>query len=73
MKDRFEVDDLILLMLKLPDPTPVKIVLTDKHVFLYVGPRDWQWDRETGEKIGAGTSLCDPFDGPEPPQVKAAQ
>ncbi len=32
------------------------VEITDKFVYLFVGQRDWQWDKETGRLVGAG--LC---------------
>lgn len=53
--------DLIIPLLakknRLPDPCPVKIKIDEKYVYLFVGPRDFQWDKETGKFIGAGTSF----------------
>jgi len=68
---KYETDDLILPTLKLKDPTPIKVEITDKYVILCVGPRDWQWNKETGEMVGAGTALDPPvpFEGEAPPQV----
>lgn len=44
----------------------LEVRVTTAHVFLRIGPRDWQWDRATGEMLGAGTSLSCP-----PPIVAA--
>ena len=33
----------------------------EKYVYLQVGDRDWQWERETGKLVGAGVSLCPPM------------
>ena len=52
-----EVQDLVLPMLDLPDPCLVKIEVIDDMLFLWIGPRDWQWDFKTGELIGQGTAL----------------
>jgi hypothetical protein len=49
--------DWILGTLDLPDPCPVRVVLTPEYVKLYVGPRDWQWYRDTGKVMGSGTRL----------------
>ncbi len=38
----------------------VKVVVSDQHVKLSVGPRDWQWDRESEELIGSGTLVARP-------------
>ncbi len=59
MKKIFQHNDLILPMLELPDPCPIKIEIRDNYLFLYVGARDWQWDTKTGELIGCGTCLID--------------
>ena len=50
--------DIILPDLQLPNPCTVRIKIDEKNVCLYVGPRDWQWDRESGKFIGCGTCLC---------------
>lgn len=50
--------DQILPMLKLhPDEAHVEISLTKTDVNLVVGPRDFQFDRKTGELVGTGTCL----------------
>ncbi len=36
---------------------PVRVVIRDGDVRLCVGPRDWQWDRNTGQLIGQGTTI----------------
>lgn len=43
--------------LKLGDPCVIEITITPKDVFLRVGTRDWQWDKETGKFIGCGTTI----------------
>ena len=35
------------------------VEITDKFVYLVVGQRDWQWDRETGRLVGAGLQYTD--------------
>ncbi len=57
MKESYEVDDQILSMLTFPNPAKIRVVIDGKYVRLYVGPRDWQWDRDTGECVGAGTGV----------------
>ena len=37
--------------------TEICIEITDTDVCLYVGPRDWQWDRKTGKLVGCGTCV----------------
>lgn len=54
----YETKDLIIPMLTFPDPCPVRIEDDGKYIFLYVGQRDWQWDKATGRFVGAGTSMC---------------
>lgn len=58
MKEIYEQQDLIVSMLKFPNPCPVKVTITDSEVHLIIGPRDWQWDRKTGEMTGAGTMVA---------------
>ena len=41
----------------------IRVEVRNEDVRLWVGPRDWQWNRQTGALIGAGTSLCE---GPPP-------
>jgi len=55
MKQQYKTNDLILSSLKFKKPEKIRIVIDDKNVRLYIGPRDWQWDRATGEWIGQGT------------------
>ena len=61
----YKTDDVILPELDLPNPCPIRIVVEDKHVFLYIGPRDWQWERDTGEMVGSGTRLATSEPEPE--------
>jgi len=58
MHEEYKINDLIVGALKLPDPCPVRIEITPKFIFLYVGPRDWQWNRETGTLFGSGCGVC---------------
>jgi hypothetical protein len=53
----FEVDDLILPKLELPNPCQIIIKITDKNLRLYIGPRDWQWDMKTELLVGQGTDM----------------
>ncbi len=53
----YETEDLVLPILDLPNPCPIKIKVTEKDVCLYIGQRDFQWDKETSEWIGQGTCL----------------
>ena len=54
----FKQNDLILPMLKLPNPCPVRITLDEKYLRLFVGQRDWQWNLEDGHLVGCGTGCC---------------
>jgi hypothetical protein len=58
MTEEYQLEDGILSLIKFPDPSKVRIVIDDKFVRLYVGPRDWQFDRKTKKCVGAGTALC---------------
>lgn len=58
MLEEYETEDGILSLIKFPGQTKIRIVIDDKFVRLYVGPRDWQFDRKTKECKGAGTALC---------------
>lgn len=57
MTEEYEHKDGILSLIKFPDPSKVRIVIDDKFVRLYVGPRDWQFDRITKECVGSGVGL----------------
>ncbi len=50
-------NDLIIPILNLHKQKEVEIGIdiTKDEVSLQIGPRDWQWDRKTGELIGCGT------------------
>ena len=58
MTEEYQLEDGILSLIKFPDPSKVRIVIDDKFVRLYVGPRYWQFDIKTKECVGAGTALC---------------
>ena len=53
----YETTDAILGMITLPKEVNVSIEITDEDVFLQIGPRDFQWDRKTGEMVGCGTMI----------------
>ena len=53
----YTINDLIIGKIILLEPCPIKIVVDDKKVRLWVGPRDWAWDKESGKLTGCGTSL----------------
>jgi len=58
MQKVFTASDLVLPILKIPDPCPVRVEITDEYVYLFVGSRDWQWRLSDGECIGTGCGLC---------------
>ena len=59
MNEEYVFEDSTLSILEFPNPSKVRIVIEDKFVRLYVGPRDWQFDRKTKECVGSGVGLCD--------------
>ena len=54
----YETEDLILSILKLKTPVTIRITEDDKYLRLYVGPRDWQFSKEDGRCVGAGTCIA---------------
>jgi len=59
MKKEFTINDLVMPILKFPDPCPVRIEITDEFVYLFVGQRDWQWRVSDGSLVGSGCGLCE--------------
>lgn len=59
--EAFAISDQVLPILRLPDPCVVSIKMNEKYVFLFVGPRDFQWDRKTGKLIGTGCGCTPDF------------
>ena len=57
MKKTFKHQDLVLPIIKLPDPCPIRIEIKHSRIHLYIGLRDWEWDFQTQELIGCGTTL----------------
>jgi hypothetical protein len=53
----YEDDDVILPSLTLPNPCGVRVELHEDCVRLFVGQRDWSWNRKTGILSGAGTEI----------------
>jgi hypothetical protein len=49
-------EDLILPDLHLVNPKIIAEIVGDE-VSITIGPRDWQWDKFTGECVAAGTWL----------------
>ena len=54
----YKTNDLVIPILSLPDPCPIRIEITERDVLLFVGPRDWQWDKKTGKLVGSGTAVA---------------
>ena len=48
--------DRILPMLNLVNPEICAEIVGDE-VSISIGPRDWQWDKLTGERVASGTCL----------------
>jgi len=53
---RYVTYDKVLPLLPL-DPNGCKIAIDvdEEHVRLHVGPRDWEWNKETGGLTSCGT------------------
>lgn len=60
MNEHFRFDDSVLPRLKLTEPCAIRISITDDFVKLYVGPRDWEWERRDGTLTASGTNLDQP-------------
>lgn len=58
--EHYAEDDLILSILALPSPCPIRIDIHDDVVKLSVGPRDWEWRRGCPDVIAAGTMFDPP-------------
>jgi len=57
----YEEADSILPALKLPEPCEVRVEIHNDYVILYVGQRDWRWNRKTGMLSGCGTAFDHPI------------
>ena len=55
--EEYEFEDTTLPLIKFREKSKVRIVIDEKYVRLYVGPRDWQFDRITKECVGSGVGL----------------
>jgi hypothetical protein len=73
--ENFLTKDAVLPMLaksgRLPEECPIKVSVSETRVSLFIGPRDWSWNRVTGKLIGAGTCLCSPGEEGVPEQPEA--
>jgi hypothetical protein len=58
--EHYMVDDAILPGLALPQLCPVRIDIEGKYIRLYVGQRDWQWERGSPDITDCGTNLDQP-------------
>jgi hypothetical protein len=56
-KEVFEQNDPVLPELVLPYPCNIRVAIDGDYVNLYIGPRDWSWDRKTGVLLGSGTDV----------------
>ena len=54
----FKTTDKVISKIFLPPATKIKVEIAGNSVLLFVGPRDWQWDYETGELVGTGTRMA---------------
>ena len=61
MYEVYEKHDEILPTLAGDQLDAVRVEITDDSVRLFVGPRDWSWNRETGVLTGAGVALNPPI------------
>lgn len=57
MYEVYEEGDSILPGMELPNPVNIRIEIKDDSVALFVGRRDWSWNRKTGELNGSGFAL----------------
>lgn len=57
MRQKYATTDSILSKLRFKKREKIKIVIDDNNVRLYIGPRDWSWDRKTRKWTGQGTDL----------------
>jgi hypothetical protein len=48
--------DLVIPMLNL-NGAEAECIVNSNEVCVTIGPRDWQWDAFTGERLGCGTLL----------------
>lgn len=58
MQKEYKTEDPIIPMINFSSPTEVRITITDKHLNVFIGPRDIQFDLETGKCVASGTALC---------------
>lgn len=47
----FEIRDLIIPLLPLPTPCPVRVQIDEERVRLFIGPRTIEWSAKTGEVV----------------------
>jgi hypothetical protein len=57
MEQVYKTEDLVLPILDLGPRAKIKLIVNDESVLLYIGPRDYQWDRKTSKWIGQGTAM----------------
>jgi len=69
----YKTEDMILPMLKFDRSVSVRVTVDEENICLFVGPRDWQWNRKTGKMIGAGTEICQPMPDGGPQDISAEE
>ena len=57
MRQEFTAHDQVIpsIAAKYQTAVSVSVVVTDERVILTVGPRNLEWDRETGKLVAVGT------------------
>jgi hypothetical protein len=58
-EEHYAEDDVILSCLVLPSPCAIRIDIDDEKVRLFIGQRDWEWNRGCPDVSACGT-LFDP-------------
>ena len=58
-EEHYADDDVVLPVLTLPSPCPIRIDIHEDRVSLFIGNRDWEWKRECPDVTACGT-LFDP-------------
>ena len=58
MQKEYKTEDQVISRIHFSTPTEVRVTITDKHLNVFIGPRDFQFDLETGERVGSGFAFC---------------
>jgi hypothetical protein len=65
-EEHYMEDDLVLPILSLPTPCPIRIDIHEDRIRLCIGQRDWEWRRGCPYVIACGTLFIPPIeDAPE--------